>query len=115
VGDWSAGAGAAIAPAVAAAVGRAGGPTAIVVANDQMALGLIAGLRHAGVAVPAEVSVTGFDDNPDAAFYSPPLTTVRLDLVGEARRCVAEVLGHPASALPAPPQLVIRSSTAPPA
>ena len=114
VGDWSAGAGAAVAPAVAAAVRSPGGPTAIVVANDQMALGLIAGLRIEGVDVPGDVSVTGFDDNPDAAYYSPPLTTVRLDLPSEARRCVAEVLGHPASALPAPPMLVVRSSTAAP-
>ena len=79
-----------------------------------MALGLIAGLRAAGVDVPRELSVTGFDDNPDAAFYSPPLTTVRLDLAGEARRCIAEVLGHPASAVPDPPRLVVRASTAPP-
>ncbi len=84
------------------------------VANDQMALGLIAGLRGAGVAVPGEVSITGFDDNPDAAFYSPPLTTVRVDVAGEARRCVAEVLGLPASALPASPVLVVRESTAAP-
>ena len=80
-----------------------------------MALGLIAGLRAAGVDVPREVSVTGFDDNPDAAFYSPPLTTVRLDLAGEARRCIAEVLGHAATAVPDPPRIVVRASTAPPA
>ncbi|GAA1972699.1 LacI family DNA-binding transcriptional regulator [Microbacterium pumilum] len=114
VGDWSAAAGAAIAPAVAAAVRAPQGPTAVVVANDQMALGLIAGLRMAGVDVPREVSVTGFDDNPDAAFYSPPLTTVRLDLAGEARRCVGEVLGHPTSDPSASPVLVIRASTAAP-
>jgi DNA-binding LacI/PurR family transcriptional regulator len=113
-GDWSARAGSAIAPEVAAAVRLPDGPTAVAVANDQMALGLIAGLRDAGVAVPGGVSVTGFDDNPDAAFYSPPLTTVRLDLAGEARRCIAEVLGHPASELPSSPVLVVRGSTAPP-
>src|SRR4051794_30560169 len=74
-GDWSAKAGAAVARAVADAIRSPEGPTAVVVANDQMALGLIAGLRAAGVDVPGAVSVTGFDDNPDAAFYSPPLTT----------------------------------------
>lgn len=114
VGDWSARAGAAVAPSIAAAVRSPDGPTAIVVANDQMALGLIAGLRAAGVVVPQDVSVTGFDDNPDAAYYSPSLTTVRLDLTGEARRCVAEVLGRTASALPAPPVLAVRESTAEP-
>ena len=114
LGDWSASAGAAIAPLVAEAAREPGGPTAVAVANDQMALGLIAGLRGAGVDVPGGLSVTGFDDNPDAAFYSPPLTTVRLDLAGEARRCIAEVLGHPASAVPDPPRLVVRASTSPP-
>ena len=108
-GDWTAEAGAALAPAIAAAVRGAGGPTAIAVANDQMALGLIAGLRAAGLDVPHDVSVTGFDDNPDAAFYRPALTTVGLDLAGEARRAVAAVLGGEAS-LPAPPRLVVRAS-----
>ena len=80
-----------------------------------MALGLIAGLRAAGVDVPGDVSVAGFDDNPDAAYYRPALTTVRLDIAGEARRCVAEVLGLEASAAPvAEPVLVVRASTAPP-
>ncbi|WP_439592835.1 LacI family DNA-binding transcriptional regulator [Microbacterium sp.] len=89
-GDWSAATGAALAPDVADAV-RAG-ITAVVVANDQMALGLVAGLKAAGLDVPGDVSVVGFDDNPDAAFYAPALTTVRLDFLGEARRAVAAVL-----------------------
>lgn len=110
-GDWSAAAGAAVAAGVAAAVRSAGGPTAVVCANDQMALGLMAGLSAAGVDVPAEVSVAGFDDNPDAAYYHPALTTVRLDIAGEARRSVDAVLGS--SALPSvrPPQLLVRAST----
>ena len=92
----------------------ADGPTAIAAANDQMALGLIAGLRAAGLDVPRDVSVTGFDDNPDAAFYRPALTTVGLDLDGEARRAVAAVLGEEAS-LPAAPRLVVRASAVAPA
>ena len=111
-GDWTAAAGAALAGRIAAAV-RAGGPTAVAVANDQMALGLIAGLREAGVDVPGDVSIVGFDDNPDAAFYRPALTTVGLDLAGEARRAVAAVLGERPSAA-GPPRLVVRASTAPP-
>ncbi|MDN3495754.1 LacI family DNA-binding transcriptional regulator [Planococcus sp. APC 4015] len=111
-GDWSAPSSAALASVVAGAIRDAGGPTAIVVANDQMALGLIAGLAAQGVEVPRDVSVAGFDDNPDAAFYAPPLTTVRLDLAGEARRAVAEVLGEARAAAPEPPQLVERASTA---
>jgi len=111
-GDWTAAAGAALAGRIAAAV-RAGGSTAVAVANDQMALGLIAGLREAGVDVPGDVSIVGFDDNPDAAFYRPALTTVGLDLAGEARRAVAAVLGAGAQGAAAP-RLVVRASTAGP-
>ncbi|MET0296406.1 MAG: LacI family DNA-binding transcriptional regulator [Microbacterium sp.] len=113
-GDWSAAAGAALAGEIAAAVRGADGPTAIVVANDQMALGLVSALRAAGVAVPEDVSVAGFDDNPDAAFYLPALTTVRLDLAGEARRAVAAVFGMPDPPAPSSPQLIARASTAAP-
>ena len=110
-GDWSAGSGAAVADAVAAHV-RAGA-TAVAVANDQMALGLMAGLAARGLAVPADVSVAGFDDNPDAAFYTPALTTVRLDVEGEAAEAVARVLGEE-PVTPADPVLVPRASTAAP-
>ncbi|WP_295828840.1 LacI family DNA-binding transcriptional regulator [uncultured Microbacterium sp.] len=111
-GDWSAASGAAVAEAVAS--GIAAGATAVAVANDQMALGLTAGLVSRGLRVPADVSVAGFDDNPDAAFYTPSLTTVRLDVEGEAEYAVAAVLGD-AVVAPAAPVLVVRDSTAPPA
>lgn len=111
-GDWSAASGAALAGEVARALREKGGPTGIVVANDQMALGLIAGLVAHDVGVPAHVSIVGFDDNPDAAYYRPALTTVRLDIAGEARRCVGEVMGMPASVPAAVPVLLDRSSTA---
>ncbi|MEV7874031.1 LacI family DNA-binding transcriptional regulator [Microbacterium sp. NPDC089188] len=110
-GDWSAASGSAIAGAVADLV-RAGA-TAVAVANDQMALGLVAGLVERGLAVPGDVSVAGFDDNPDAAFYTPALTTVRLDVEGEAAEAVATVLGEVAEP-PADPVLVPRASTAAP-
>lgn len=112
-GDWSAASGAALAPEIATAVGEAGGPTAIVVANDQMALGLVSGLASRGVDVPADVSVVGFDDHPDAAFYRPALTTVRLDIAGEAQRCVRILLGADSATGPEPPRLVVRDSTRP--
>ncbi|MEU1972952.1 LacI family DNA-binding transcriptional regulator [Microbacterium sp. NPDC019599] len=113
-GDWSAATAAALAPEIVDAVRGPLGPTAVFVANDQMALGLIAGLREAGLDVPRDISVAGFDDNPDAAFYRPALTTVHLDLAGEARRCVAEVLGLPDPTPPARPVLVVRASTSAP-
>lgn len=110
-GEWTATSGAAHAPAVAAAVRREGGPTAIAVANDQMALGLIAGLTLEGLRVPKDVSIIGFDDNPDAAYYRPGLSTVRLDVAGEARRAVHEVLGVAGAApVVAEPLLVSRAS-----
>jgi DNA-binding LacI/PurR family transcriptional regulator len=112
-GDWTASSGDALADEVAARLRDDSGPTAIAVANDQMALGLIAGLTARGVDVPGSVSIVGFDDNPDAPFYTPSLTTVRIDVAGEARRAVGEVLGEPSSA-PRPPLLVARDSTAAP-
>lgn len=112
-GDWSAASGAALSGAVAAALRSPDGPTAIAVANDQMALGLTAGLRELGIEAPRDVSVTGFDDNPDAAFFTPALTTVRLDVAGEARHVVAEALslGDPGPA-PDAARLIVRASTA---
>jgi DNA-binding LacI/PurR family transcriptional regulator len=116
-GDWTAASGRALVDAVVGALGGgpggAGAPTGVVVANDQMALGLIAGLTAHGVAVPDDVSIVGFDDNPDAAFYSPALTTVRVDVAGEARRAIDAVLGE-AGSEPAAPRLVVRASTAAP-
>ncbi|GAA1700827.1 LacI family DNA-binding transcriptional regulator [Microbacterium sediminicola] len=60
--------------------------TALFVANDQMALGALRALADAGLRVPEDVSVVGFDDVADAANYRPPLTTVRQDFhtLGEA-------------------------------
>ncbi|MEH3089940.1 MAG: substrate-binding domain-containing protein [Microbacterium arborescens] len=110
-GDWSAGSGAALADDVVAALRSREAPTAIVVANDQMALGLIAGLDARGVSVPDDLSVVGFDDHPDAAFYRPALTTVRVDIAGEARRCVGALLGEAQPGVAAAACLVVRSST----
>ncbi len=111
-GDWTAASGHALAADVADALGSAPAPTGVVVGNDQMALGLIAGLTARGVAVPGRLSIVGFDDNPDAAFYTPALTTVRVDVAGEARRAVDDILGA-AGAEPAAPRLVVRASTSP--
>ncbi|PCE15163.1 hypothetical protein AUC47_15415 [Microbacterium sp. SZ1] len=112
-GDWSAGSGYAATSAV-----RAAGVTAVFAANDQMALGLLGGLHEAGLSVPGDVSVVGFDDIPDAAFYWPKLTTVRQDFDELARRAVATVIGGAeatASDLsPVAPVLVPRDSVSPP-
>jgi DNA-binding LacI/PurR family transcriptional regulator len=66
--------------------------TAVFVANDQMALGLLRAFREAGVEVPGRVSVAGFDDIPEAEFFSPPLTTVRQDFAEVGRRSISVLL-----------------------
>ncbi|WP_136040562.1 LacI family DNA-binding transcriptional regulator [Microbacterium sp. A20] len=112
-GDWSAGSGYAAVDAV-----RGSGVTAVFAANDQMALGLLSALHEAGLTVPGDVSVVGFDDAPDAAYYWPPLTTVRQDFDELARRAVGAVIGGTAAAAsaltPVAPVLVSRASVAPP-
>ncbi|MGJ4846278.1 LacI family DNA-binding transcriptional regulator [Leifsonia sp. Le1] len=93
--------------------------TAVFVANDQMALGVVKALSEYGVRVPEDVSVVGFDDVPEARYYRPALTTVRLDFEEVGRLAVDRILhlmrgGH-ADALPRVlPELVVRRSTAPP-
>lgn len=109
-GDWTAKSGHA-----AAEVVRDSGVTAVFAGNDQMALGLIGGLRALGISVPEQISVVGFDDTPDAAYFWPPLTTVRQDFDEPARRAVAAVTGIAAvPADPVAPVLVARDSVAAP-
>lgn len=54
--------------------------SALFVGNDQMAMGVCRALIEAGLSVPRDVSVVGFDDLPEAGYYTPPLTTIRQDL-----------------------------------
>ena len=90
--------------------------TAVFVANDQMALGLLRRLHEAGREVPRDLSVVGFDDIPEAAYFTPPLTTVRQDFAELGRRCLHILLGRiegetvPTRAVVAP-ELVVRDST----
>jgi len=51
--------------------------SAVFAANDEMALGLLHAFRDAGLDIPRDISVVGFDDIPDAQHWAPPLTTVR--------------------------------------
>ena len=93
--------------------------TAIFSSNDQMALGLIHAVRDAGLDVPGDVSIVGFDDIPEAAHFWPPLTTVRQDFAEVGRRCVALLLdgmGDTGDRYRGTimPELVVRASTGPP-
>ena len=73
-GDWSAASGYEKAHQLLAEITL---PEAILVANDQMALGVLRACAEKGVAVPGQVSVMGFDDTADSAWFTPPLTTIR--------------------------------------
>ena len=95
-----------------------GVPTAVFAANDQMALGVLSALAERGLDVPGDVSVAGFDDVPDSAYFTPALTTVRQDFAALASRCVVVLerllSGGSATSVRIRPDLVVRSSTVAP-
>lgn len=79
-------------------VRRPDAPTAVFCANDSMAVGALSALREAGLRVPGDVAVAGFDDIPIARYMSPPLTSVHVDVhrLGErAIELLCEALGGP--------------------
>jgi len=90
------------------------------VANDQMALGLLRALHEHGRQIPGDVSVVGFDDVPEARYFTPPLTTVRQDFAEMGRRALRLLLdvmsdgSQPPAQLTVAPELVVRRSTGPP-
>jgi DNA-binding LacI/PurR family transcriptional regulator len=84
-----------------------------------MALGVLRALHEAGRLVPAQVSVVGFDDVPEAPYFMPPLTTVRQDFDEMGKEGVRVLLdriafgdGIPSGTVVAP-ELIVRASTAP--
>jgi len=84
VGDWSAHSGYELARELAAEPSV----SAIFAGNDQMALGVLRALHELGRRVPGEISVVGFDDIPEAAYFTPPLTTVRQNFNEVGRRAL---------------------------
>jgi DNA-binding LacI/PurR family transcriptional regulator len=116
-GDFSAAGGAA---ATRALLDRPDRPTAIVYANDLMAIAGLSVAQELGIAVPARLSVTGFDNTDLAGYVNPPLTTVRTDPFQWGRLAADTLLdlieGRPTGDVIVPDaQLVVRASTAPPA
>ncbi|WP_043512132.1 MULTISPECIES: LacI family DNA-binding transcriptional regulator [unclassified Actinoplanes] len=95
--------------------------TAIFTANDHLALGVLRALHERGRRVPHDVSLIGFDDVPEAAYFIPPLTTVRQSFGDVARAALTLLLGQlrdaprPADTVIVPARLVVRESVAPPA
>ena len=95
--------------------------TAVFAANDQMALGIMHALHERGVRVPEDVSIVGFDNIPEAAYFTPSLTTVHQDFDEVGRRGLRLLIdivdGDPAEVrIPdrVPAALVPRRSSAPP-
>lgn len=95
-------------------------PSAIIVANDQMALGALRALSEHGLSVPGEVSVVGYDDTEDSACFIPPLTTIKQDFRNLGKASVnrlLELIHQPsAQTLPQvlPVSLIERKTTAAP-
>lgn len=94
--------------------------TAVFTANDHLALGVLRALSEAGRRVPEEVSLVGFDDVPEAAYFIPPLTTVRPDFAAVAEASLDLLLAQLGSGDPGTlrrtvaPTLVRRASVAAP-
>ena len=94
--------------------------TAVFAANDHLALGILRALHERGRRVPNDVSVIGFDDVPEAAYYIPPLTTVRPDFDAVAAASIDLLLAQITSGhrlgdrRVLTPTLITRESVAPP-
>ena len=94
-------------------------PTAVFVAADMMAIGAMRAAQAAGLRVPEDISVVGFDDIQIAELVNPSLTTIRQDKVGvglAAARALIEQIDNPEVTPPVltlPVELVMRASTAP--
>jgi DNA-binding LacI/PurR family transcriptional regulator len=114
-GDWSAtsGYGALLQLAAAGPL-----PQAIFAQNDRMAVGILRAARDLGLRIPDELSVIGVDDIPLAAYFAPPLTTMRQDFIAigrEAARLLIHAVAEPEAPrrhLRLPAELVVRRSTA---
>jgi LacI family transcriptional regulator len=91
-------------------------PTAVLTSNDLMAVGALQAAMHAGLRIPADVSIIGFDDLPIASMVVPQLTTIRLPRREIAARAFTSLLqatrdGTRAECEVVHPTLVVRKST----
>ena len=94
-------------------------PTALFVANMEMAAGVIAFVREKGLSVPSEVSIVTFDDSFWARYMDPPLTVIAQPVEKMGKSTMDLLLnrlrgGKPAQTLVFAPELIVRRSTTPP-
>lgn len=93
--------------------------SALVVANDYLGLGAILAFTERGLHVPNDISIVGFDDTPEAAFFRPPLTTIRQDyeaLGQQSIQYLIDLINNPDTPVHQrilAPQLIERESTRP--
>ena len=85
-GDWNSETGFKLGNKLASSVGEF---TAIFTCNDNVALGMLHAFSAKGISVPKDVSIVGFDDAPESAYFNPPLTTMHQDFGVVGRRAVA--------------------------
>lgn len=115
-GDWSAKSGYKAAQTLLSKKPFSG----VLVANDQMALGALRAFREAGLRVPEDVSVVGFDNIPESEYFDPPLTTILQDFPSLGQTSLNQLLslietpGKAPATQVIPPKLVIRASTGKP-
>ena len=91
-------------------------PDALFAANDMMAIGAMMALRRAGVDVPRQIAIAGFDDIPLARLISPALTTMRTGIAGVGARAIARLVraiagDHDNAIERSVPELVVRETT----
>ena len=92
-------------------------PDAVFAANDMMALGCLFAFAQAGLRVPEDIALAGFDDIPMAHYMHPALTTMSVDIarLGDiaARRLIARLAGDadPEQPMMIQPALVVRASS----
>jgi DNA-binding LacI/PurR family transcriptional regulator len=113
--DWSAAAGYRAGQMLA----RMPEVTAVFAANDHLALGILRAVSERGRRVPRDLSVVGFDDVPEAAYFIPPLTTIRPDFDAVAEQTLGLLLDRIAGVsdlgrLTIAPQLIERASVTAP-
>jgi DNA-binding LacI/PurR family transcriptional regulator len=96
-------------------------PTAVVSHNDVLAVGAMHGIRTAGLSIPSDVSVVGYDDTASSAYLAPPLTTIRFSRREMGRQAAALLFraieqdeNHEPYTVEVPVQWVQRASTGPP-
>jgi LacI family transcriptional regulator len=117
-GDWTAASGY---TAMMKLLERAPEMEAVFVSNDSMALGALQAAAVSGRSVPQELAVVGFDDIPESAYFTPPLTTVRQDVLEVGCRAVSLLYQHlqarrngellSAQAAILEPELIVRQSS----